>query len=624
MVPSDALERKLSAIMYADVVGFSRLTGEDEEGTYRVLRDRLARITELIEGQGGRVVKYIGDAIMAEFSSAVAAVSCGEEIQLYLAESNEGLPEDRHIVFRIGINLGEVIVDGDDLFGDGVNVAARLEGLSDPGGVCVSASIHQQVEEKINCAFEDMGDQEVKNIAQPVRVYRVVTGAPAASRTGRRGRQKSRKGAFVALAGVIVLIAGVAAWWFAGAPGVQPDTVAPATNTRPSIAVLPFQNISGDKEQEYFADGITDDLINDLSKVSGLLVIARNSVFTYKNKPVKLMKVADELGVRYVVEGSVRRAADRVRVNVQLAEAESGEQLWADRFDRPIRDVFAVQDEVVGQIVSALAVQLSDREKRSVAAGRGTTNLAAYEAFLKGREERSKFTFEAFNTAKAHFSEAVKLDPGFARAHSELANHYYEAWRIWNENRDDSLSMATGVAERAIALDPDLPRPHLLLAEILQFKGEPEEARKQAQKAFGIGLSDADSLASFGGFLRLDGRPKEAIKVLQQAIRLDPLHPPWYLGWLGHAYFLDGQYDRAIATLKLGIRRTPDFIVFHLYLAASYAASGRLEEAKASAARVLEINPNFTLTAYGAYLPHSQQVNREKDLAAMRQAGLPD
>lgn len=623
-MPSDALERKLTAIMYADVVGFSRLTGEDEEGTYRVLRERLAHITELINGNGGRVVKYIGDAVFAEFASVVAAVTCGVEIQAYLSETNKELPEDRQIVFRIGINLGEVIVDGEDLFGDGVNVAARLESLSDPGGICVSASVHQQVEGRIDCAFEDMGEQEVKNIANPVRVYRVLLDTPApAGRVKRRTRQSRSRKSLAAMIVLALMVASVGGLYLIK-PSFEETQQRQSVSGRPGIAVLPFQNISEDKAQEYFADGITDDLINDLSKISGLLVIARNSVFTYKNKPVKVMTIGKELGVRYVVEGSVRRAADRVRINVHLAEAETGEQLWAERFDRPIQDVFAVQDEVVGQIVTALAVELSEREKSTVAAGRGTSNLEAYEEFLKGREERSTFTFDGFNEARNHFTRAVKLDPKFARAHSELANLYYEAWRIWNEDRDESLSMATDIAQRAVALAPDLPRPHLLMAEILQFEARPDDARKQAEKAFSIGLSDADLLASFGGFLRLDGRPKEAIKVLQRAIRLDPLHPPWYLGWLGHAYFLDGQYEQAIATLKAGIRRNPEFIVFHLYLAASYAEIGRMDEARASGARVLELNPNFTLSAYSSYLPHREQADREKDLAAMRKAGLPE
>jgi len=610
--------------MHADVVGFSRLTGEDEEGTYLVLRERLSHITELIEGQGGRVVKYIGDAVLAEFASVVAAVTCGTEIQAYLAESNKDLPEDRRIVFRIGVNLGEVIIDGDDLFGDGVNVAARLESLSDPGGICISASVHQQVEGRIDYDFEDMGEQEVKNIANPVRVYRVLleSSAPSGVKRARRTKGRGRTGLIAAALGALLLIAG--GGWYVFDQTSDSSQVHKAAGSRPTLAVLPFQNISGDKEQEYFADGITDDLITDLSKISGLFVIARNSVFTYKNRPVKVMKVADDLGVRYVVEGSLRRAADRVRINVQLVVAETGEQLWAQRFDRPVRDVFEVQDEVVGQIVTALAIELSEREKQSVKKNRGTSDLAAYEEFLKGREERSKFTFDGLIAARTHFTKAIEIDPKFARAHSELANLYYEAWRIWNEDRDSNLSMAVDIAGKAISLAPELPRPHLLMAEILQFQGRPDDARRQAEEAFTIGLSDADSLASFGGFLRLDGRPKEAIKVLQRAIRLDPLHPPWYLGWLGHAYFLDRQYDKAIANLRLGVRRNPDFIVFHLYLAASYAEAGQMEAARAAAKRVLELNPNFTLAAYAAYLPHRDNAKREKDLAAMRKAGIPD
>ncbi len=623
------VERKLAAIFYADVAGYSRLTGRDEEGTHRTLTAYLDSITETIKRHGGRTVHFAGDAVLADFASVVAALNCAVEVQRELAVRNAELPEDRRLRFRIGINLGEVIVDRGDIYGDGVNVAARLEGLADPGGICISGSVFDQVAGKLDYGFEYLGEQRVKNIEKPIPAYRVLLDPAAAGRVlGRRRRRGSRR---LLVAAVLVLaLAGTAAWGiyrYLAAPDMEPaspEKMAFPLPEKPSIAVLPFANLSGDPEQEYFADGLTDDLITDLSKISGLFVIARNSVFAYKGRPVKVQRVAEELGVRYVLEGSVRRAGNRVRINAQLIDATTGRHVWAERFDRELKDIFAVQDEVIGKIVSMLEVELTERDREARAAARGTDDLEAYDQFLRGMELRSRFTWKDTLAARDMFLKAVELDPRFARAYVALGNLSFEAWRIWGEPRETNLEKAIEYARRAAAIDDRQAEVHVLLALSYHFLGRSEQAETEAQKALALGIGDADALASLGDYLRLTGRPREAIELFRQSMRLNPYFPAWQLAWLGHAYFMTGQYDRAIETLKRGIRRDATYIAFHLFLAASYAASGREAEAKAAAKEVLKLNPNFTLSAYAGFIGHRDKADLDRDLLWMRAAGLPE
>ncbi|MDP6389447.1 MAG: adenylate/guanylate cyclase domain-containing protein [Alphaproteobacteria bacterium] len=621
------LERKLAAILYADVAGYSRLMGEDEDGTHRILSAYLDTFVASIEGHGGRAVHFAGDAVLADFSSVTSALTCAIAVQRDLAQRNQNLADDRKVQFRIGINLGDVIVDRDDIYGDGVNVAARLEGLSEVGGICISGTVFDQVEGRVDCGFAYMGAQKVKNIRKPVLAYGVLLDPAEKGKV--IGAPSARPAWTIPAAAVFVAAAVGAAVWFglARPPGEAPMVAeAPlAMPDRPSIAVLPFANESGDAAQDYFADGLTDDLIIDLSKVSGLFVIARNSVFAYKGKPVTVQEVAKRLGVKYVLEGSVRKAGGQVRINAKLIDAMSGQQLWADRYDGTLKDIFMLQDDVVGKIVSALSVELTEDDMKSkMAAVKETASPDAYDFLLRGLQYRSRFKWKDALEARELFAKALEQDPNYARAAIALGNHYYEAWRIWGEPRDENLNMAIEHATKAATIDPGSPLPHVLLAQAYFFLGRYGESEGEARKALALNPSDADALASLADFMRLSGRPEEAVDLFKRAMRLDPLFPAWQLAWLGHAYFMTGAYDEAIQTLKRGVRRDAGYIAFHLFLAASHAASGNLEEAKREAAEVLKNNPEFTLEAYTGFIGHKNPADLERDLAAMRKAGLPD
>src|SRR5712691_2392645 len=428
--PEVSMERKLTAILSADVKGYSRLMGADEVATIRTLTVYREVMGALIQQHRGRVVDAPGDNLLAEFASVVDAVQCAVRTQQELKTRNVDLPPDRRMEFRIGINLGDVIVEGERIYGDGVNIAARLEGLAEAGGLCISGTVYDQVKTKLSLDYEELGAQVVKNIAEPVRVYRVHLeprpAAPAVRQPKRLMATSWRKLALAALGLVLILGGGVTVWHLtfrrpAPAGGLPSERAAALPlPEKPSIAVLPFVNMSGDPEQEYFSDGMTEDLITDLSKLSGLFVIARNSVFTYKGKAVKPEQVSRELGVRYVLEGSVRKAGDRVRITAQLVEATTGYHRWADRYDRDLKDIFAVQEEISRKIVAALAVQLTPGEQARL--GRKyTENLEAYDAYLRGREYLTRYTQETNGQARQMFEKAIALDPTFALAYALLS-----------------------------------------------------------------------------------------------------------------------------------------------------------------------------------------------------------
>jgi len=619
------LERKLTAIFYADVAGYSRLTGLDEAGTHRRLSRDLDYMTSTIESAGGRVVHLAGDAVLADFGSVVRALDCAIQIQDELQARNAEVEADRRLAFRIGINLGEVIVDRNEIYGDGVNVAARLESLAPPGGICISASVHDQVHDRTDVTYEDMGEQAVKNSERPVRCYRVRRADEAAIPTG-GGRSRRLAGGLVAAALVLALAAG-AAWWWRQGPGTDTASetrMALPLPDKPSIAVLPFANISGDPKDAYFVDGMTDDLITDLSRISGLFVIARNSVFTYKGRAVKIQQVAEELGVRYVLEGSLRKAGDQVRINAQLIDAMSGTHLWAERYDRKLDDIFQLQDEVVGKIVAALAVELTAADLARGNARKGTDDMVAYDKMLRGLELRSRFKWKDFAASRALFRDAIKRDPGFARAYTELGNFHYQSWRIWGEPKQKNLEKAVVFAEQAAALDPSGAHSQVVMALAQKFLGKHREAEAAAQKAVALNPMHAGTLAALADYLRLSGEPKEAIELLQKAMRLDPYFPAWYLAWLGHAYFMTGQYDKAIPTLRRGIERDASYVAFHLFLAASYAGKGDEAAAKKAGAEVLKLAPGFTLARYKNFIGHKDKADLERDLKALRIAGLPE
>ncbi|UCE52110.1 MAG: adenylate/guanylate cyclase domain-containing protein, partial [Desulfobacterales bacterium] len=481
-------KRKLTAIISADVVGYSRLMDDNEEATIRTLNDFRASMSMLIQHYRGRVVDTTGDNLLAEFASAVDAINCAVEVQRELAERNTELPYERKMEFRIGINVGDVIEEEDRIYGDGVNIAARVEGLAEPGGICISGRVYDQVENKLDFKYEYMGEQEVKNIAKPVRIYRVLSHPGAAAHRvieAKGAMEKKWRKAVLVAAAIVIAVAGAFAIWnfFLRHASIEPASVekmAFPLPGKPSIAVLPFVNLSDDPKQEYFADGMTDDLITDLSKISGLFVIARNSTFTYKGKPVKIRQVAEELGVRYVLEGSIRRAADRVRINTQLIDATSGGHLWAERYDGHIGDIFGLQDKITQKIVAALALKLTVGEQEYVVR-KETDNIAAYDAFLKGWEHYRRFTPDDFAKACSYFEKVLEFDPDYGRAHAALAQTYWRGLELgWRWQMGLGVGWSEGRVLAREYLQTPMKHPtslaHQVATEMFIFTREYDEA----------------------------------------------------------------------------------------------------------------------------------------------------
>ena len=579
------MERKLTAILSADVKGYSRLMGEDEEATIRTLTAYRTVMTTRIQQQRGRVVDAPGDNLLAEFASVVEAVRCAVELQQEVKTRNAELPPQRQMEFRIGINLGDVVVEGDRIYGDGVNIAARLESLAEPGGICISGTVYDQIKNKLSLEYKSLGEQAVKNIAEPVRVYRV--------------RMKPR----------------------AVVPPSPEQGSTLALPDKPSIAVLPFTNMSGDPEQEYFSEGITEDLITDLSKLSGVFVIARNSVFTYKGKPVEVGKVSSKLGVRYLVEGSVRKAGNRVRINAQLVDATTGGHLWAERYDRELQDIFALQDEVTQKIVFALKVMLTPEEQARFRQA-PTNNLDAYDSFLRGQAYFWRFTREANVQARQMFEQAIKLDPQYAGAYAILSWTYFIEWAFQWSQDPQLLAQGFAVAQRAVVLDDSLPLAHTMLGVFYLWQKQHEQAIAEGERAITLGPNYAEGYAWLGAIFNFAGRPEEAIGLIEKALRLNPHDPFFYLSILGYAYRLMGRHEEAIATLKRVLSYNPNFIPARAHLLAAYSELGQEAEARAEAAEILRLSPNFSLEGMTKRLPFRDQTELERFLDGLRKAGL--
>ena len=555
----EAVTRRLAAILAADVVGFSRMMGADEAGTLaRLKRVRAELIDPSIAQSRGRIFKTTGDGLLVEFPSVVDAVRCAAQVQAAMSERTAADPEDKRIVFRVGINLGDVIVDGDDLFGDGVNVAARLEGICDAGGVYVSGSAYEQVADKCQLAFQDLGEKSVKNIARPVRVYRVL----------RPGEEA------------------------APCAPAAPATSAAAAES-PSIAVLPFQNMSGDAEQEYFSDGITEDLITDLSKLSSLMVIARNSSFTYKGKPVDVREVGKRFGVSHVLEGSVRRAGGRVRITAQLLEASSGAHVWAERYDRDLQDVFAVQDEITEEIVAALHVKLVRGEQAS-AWRQALRKPEALDAYYKGIDRLNRITREANDEAARCFERVASLEPDSPLGHLGLAWTELSASRYgWSDAK--AFNRAVERARKALEIDEGCADAHALLGYYHLVGGQHDAAIASGERAVALNPNHADNAANLACSYVMAGRPADAVAAIRKAIRLSPVFPTWYLSVIGFGHYQRGEYDDAEAVLRQALEREPAYTDCRLFLAASHHARGRIDDAKREAAEARRQDPNFRL-----------------------------
>ncbi len=624
------MERRLAAIFSTDVKGYSRLMGEDEEATIRTLTAYREAMTTLIQRHGGRVVDSPGDNLLAEFPSVVEAVQCAVAIQQEIRARNAALLPHRRIEFRIGINLGDVIVDGERIYGDGVNIAARLEGLAEAGGICLSGTVYDQIKTKLAFAYTDLGAQAVKNIAEPVRVYRVQMepGAAAPPKGTPQGSGVPRwlRGAVV-LVGLLLLGGGVTLWQRSFRP-LSPADMVPSMQApslplpdKPSIAVLPFINMSGDPEQEYFSDGITEDLMTDLSRLAGLFVIARNSVFTYKGRAVKPDQISRELGVRYVIEGSVRKANNRVRITAQLVDASRGYHLWAERYDRDLKDIFVLQDEIAQKIVTALQLKLEEGERDHMRR-KNTENLDAWDHFIRAGELFRRATKEANMQAREMLEKAISLDPKFSRAYAKLAATHRRDW-LWGWAADPKTSeqQALELAQRAVALDDSSPDGHKELAMIYVYKRQHEQAIAEAKRAVALDQNDAHNHAVLAEVLNYAGQPKEAIELVEKAMRLDPRYPAHYLYILGQAYNLTGQYEDAIGALRRSIVRNPDFLPAHAYLAAVYIEVGLEEEARAEMTEVRRIGPQSPGSGAGQRgTPYKNPAVSERLLAAWRKA----
>jgi adenylate cyclase len=625
-----SVKRKLAAILSADVKGYSRLMAADEEGTLRTLSAYRQEMDTLIGDRDGRVVGTAGDSVLAEFPSAVEAVRCAVEIQEALGARNAELPKDRRLDFRIGINLGDVMVEGDDLFGDGVNVAARLQALAEPGGIYVSGGIYDQIRGKLPFGADFLGEQTVKNIAEPVRVYRLRSDRATVRRgIPRRGRTWS---AIAAGLGLLAIMAAGTAWYFdprrASGPSEEDQASALPLPDRPSIAVLPFDNLSDDPEEEYFADGLTDDLITDLSQLSGLFVIARDSAFTYKQQPVDVREVARELGVRYVLEGTVRRAGERIRINAQLIDGTTGGHVWAERYDRDYADIFAVQDQVLEEIVGALSVQLTESEQTQVTR-LPTRSLEAYDFYLRAEQELHNPAVETgLFRALELYQKAISLDGEFADAYAGHAR----AALFLRTNSYDIILPGTVARQRlyeaaghALALNPELPRARAVLAEAQSVDGEHEAAIDSARLAVAFGPSDAEAHATLASVLAYAGQPEQAVEAAETALRLNPKPPASVLLIAGLALVLDEQYDRAIEALEQARDLASGMNEPVQFLAMTYALAGRHEQAKHEIEVLLQRIPSVNVHFYRVmYAHHRRSEDLARRLDGLRMAGLPE
>jgi adenylate cyclase len=621
-------KRKLTAILSADVEGYGRLMGEDEDATIRTLTAYRELMSTLIQKHRGRVIDSPGDNLLAEFLSVVDAVRSAVEIQEELRVRNAELPENRRMEFRIGVNLGDVVEEGERIYGDGVNITARVEGLAEGGGICISGTVYDSIKNKLSLGYESLGEHTVKNIKEPVRVYRMRIGPEAAApvvREEKAGPRRWQKAALPAIA-VLVVVAGAWAVWnfYFRPPPIEPASVekmAFSLPDKPSIAILPFVNMGGDPEQEYFSDGITEDIITDLSKMSGLFVISRSSTFAYKGKPVKIKQVAEEFGVRYVLEGSVRKGSDKVRINAQLVDAITGHHLWAERYDRDLKDILALQDEITQKIVRTLRVEVEEAELKRIRRT-PTENLNAYESALRGSAELKHHRKSTNAQARQMFERAIELDPEYARPYVSLGWTYFFDWvNYWTQDLRQALERALELAQKAIELDDSYADAYMLLSVVYLYKDRQyEQAIAVAEKAIALDRSNASGYSVLAAILNAAGRPEEVIRLLEQAMRINPRYPADYLFHSGRAHYYMEQYDKAIEVLKRAITRRPNHTFTHLYLAASYVELDREEEARAEVAEALKISPKLRIE--DGWMFYKDKAVEERFNHSLRRVGL--
>jgi adenylate cyclase len=622
--------RKLTAILSADVMGYGRLMADDEEHTVRTITDYRSIIADLIISHWGRVVDSTGDNLLADFSSVVDAVRCAVDIQGAIEERNVNLPQHRRMQFRIGINLGDVIQDGDRIYGDGVNIASRLEALADAGGICISAGVYEQVRDKLDVGYEYLGEQRVKNISAPVRVFHVVPHPTVArSLVYRHMRDDPRKRAKARLLmGLIVfaLLVGITGSIFfvlnitSSTESVSTERIVFPVSERPSIAVLPFENMSSEEDQEYFSDGLTEDLITDLSKISGLFVIARNSSFAYKGRSVKIGQVAQELGVRYILRGSVRKQAGKVRINAKLIDTTTGYHLWAERYDRDMVDIFLLQDEVVKRIVSALKVHLTEREMQRLVR-QETRSISAYDLLLQARD-KNIYTMKGNLARRSFFQRAIEIDPEYAEAYTGLGWTYFNDWAMgWNTD-PEVLDRAFELAERSFQLQGDSALAPILMGEIHLWRKEHDRAIEKLIQTIKLYPNEAMAYAALADILIWSGLPRRAISVIESAIRLDPLNKSAYWARQAQAHLLVEEYGKSMELAEKAIASDPDYLPVYLSLAIASVELGLLDKARDSVRNINRINPNYSFAVARRTMPYRDPAVRDRHFIALHKAGL--
>ena len=563
----------------------------------------------------------------------VDAVQCAVEIQNELKGRNEKEPEGSRMPFRIGINLGDVIEEGGNVYGDGVNVAAGLKGLADPGGICISRSVHDHVKNKISVGYQSLGAHSVTNIAEPVQVYRILPEPDAFGKAIGKAWYRLKqwqKVAFTLVVALLPVVANLAVKKYidptVSSPGIfsffTEKTALPLPD-KPSIAVLPFENMTGDPKQEYFTDGFTEEIITSLSKISSLFVISRNSSFTYKGKPVKLKKVSKELGVRYVLEGSIQKSGDRVRINAQLIDAISDQHLWAEHYDRDMKDIFALQDEIIFKILTALQVNLTSGEQARVWA-KGTKNLEAYLKLMQARENLNVGNEAGTARARQLIEETIALDPQYAEAYMLMGYTYVQDFLAGaSKSPKESLTQGIEWEQKALAMDDSLAEAHARLGVLYTFVKRHDEAVAEAEKAMAMDPNSAAVHYLAGLVLRLSGKPVESIPVYKKSIRLEPFAPGIYYGSMGMAYFTNGtDCGEAVKACEEGIKRAPEGMLVHVFATAVFSECGKEKEARKTAKELLRINPKFSAESYGAKLPQKYQKDKDRFIEALRRAGL--
>jgi TolB-like protein/class 3 adenylate cyclase/Tfp pilus assembly protein PilF len=678
------IKRKLTAILSADVKGYSRLMGEDEKGTVRILNEYKEVMTGLIQHHHGRVVDSTGDNLMAEFASVVDAVECSVEIQKGLKTRNAELPENRRMEFRIGINLGDVIEEEGRIYGDGVNIAARIESLSEAGGVCISGSAYDFVGKKLPLGYEYLGVHTVKNIEKPVSVYRVLMEPEAAGKVIGEKKTKPRQWQMATMGlviGVIVVVAAIVMWKFYMSSAPQPEgiskekitaplpekpsvavtpstevvlkeKVAPPSTEKvtkpvtpptpklevaskekmafplpdlPSIAVLPFVNMSGDPKQEFLSDGITENIITGLSKVPRLFVIARNSTFSYKGKPVEVKQVSEELGVQYVLEGSVQRSGDRIRVTAQLIDALKGHHVWAERYDRDLKDLFALQDEITVKILNAIRVKLTERglSSEAVPYAGGKQDLDCLLKYMEAQGHVQRANIEDNNMGRRIAEEAIAKCPEPQKPYAQMAIiHMMDYFLGTTKSPRESIEKAIELAQKSLAVDDTRAEDHARLSLLYSVRKEWDKAIAEGERGIALNPSGADVLHWYAATLTFAGRPEEAIFLFEKAIRLNPFGPSRYFMGYGHALRDTGRFQEAVSAYKKAIKREPNNFLAHLNLAATYSMMGLEKEAQSEAEEVRRLNPKYSVDYWAKVSPYKNQTETDKIIDALRKAGL--